>query len=197
MFAEETTTITVPSWVGRVALPHYPTMPIAAYVMLGLGLLLLLIGYFSPIKKIPSLLAATALVAYYPLACLLYWFLFRYDEEARALREPTKLESYLHHYAHILEWVILGVCAFFSLLFLVWTVVATLRKGRKRRLSAKTSEDNPFVPQPPPASAARPQPAAARPAAPRPGAAPQPPQARKVVRKPPTPPASDNPFKFT
>jgi hypothetical protein len=53
MSAEDTVTVTVPSWVEHIALPEYPAMPILAFVMLGFGTLLLLIGYFAPIKKNP------------------------------------------------------------------------------------------------------------------------------------------------
>jgi hypothetical protein len=192
MFAADTTTITVPSWVGRIALPEYPAMPILGYIMLGMGALLLLIGYFAPIKKIPSLLTAVALLAYYPLACLLYWLLFRYDEQNRALRERTKFEVFLFEYTHAFEWVILGVCAFFGFLFFVWTVWATVRKWQRTRLHKTADEDKPIAQRPP---APRPV-AAAPPAAPRPAASPQVPQARKAVKKPPLPP-SDNPFDFT
>jgi hypothetical protein len=192
MFDADTTTITVPSWIGRIALPQYPAMPILGYVMFGMGALLLLIGYFAPIKKIPSLLTAVALLAYYPLAFLLYWFLFRYDEQSRALRAQTKFEMFLVEHTHAFDWVILGICAFFGFLFFVWTVWATVRKFRRTPPREATSEDNRLPPQPPaPRPVARPQPAA-----PRPAASPQIPQARKVPKKPP-PPSSDNPFNFT
>jgi len=52
MFAAETT-ISIPSWIERIALPEYPNMPILAYFLLGIGAMLLTIGYFAPIKKIP------------------------------------------------------------------------------------------------------------------------------------------------
>src|SRR5215469_3980097 len=149
MFAEDITTITVPSWIGRIALPEYPAMPILGYVMLGMGALLLLIGYFAPIKKIPSLLTAVALLAYYPLAFLLYWFLFRYDEQNRALREKTKFEVFLFEHTHAFEWVILGACAFFGFLFFVWTVWATVRKWRRTHLRETAGEDKPVAQRPP------------------------------------------------
>ena len=192
MFAADTTTITVPSWIARIVLPEYPAMPILGYVMLGMGMLLLLIGYFAPISKFPSLLTAVALLAYYPLAFLLYWLLFRYDAQNRALREQTKFEVFLFEHRHAFEWVILGVCAFFGFLFFVWTVWATIRKWQRTRLRETANEDKPVTQRLP---AARPV-KAAPPPAPRPAAAPQVPQARKVPRKPPTPP-SDNPFDFT
>lgn len=195
MFAVETTTITVPSWVERVALPEYPAMPALGYLMLGMGVLLLLIGYFAPIKKIPSLLAVVALVVYYPLAFLLYWFLFRYNERSRALREKTKFEEFLFEHTHAFDWVILSACALFGLLFLAWTVWATVRK-RRHHFRETTSEDNPFAQQAPAPRPAAPAPPTARPIPPRPAASPQVPQARKVVKKPPPPP-SDNPFNFS
>ena len=194
MLETGTTPIKIPSWIERVALPEYPAMPALGYLMLGMGVLLLLIGYFAPIKKIPSSLAIVALVAYYPLAFLLYWFLFRYDERSRALRERTKFEEFLFEHTHAFDWVILSACAFFGLLFLAWTVWATVRK-RRPHLREATSEDNPFAQQPPTARPATPAPPAARPIAPRPAAAPPVPQARKVVKKPPPP--SGNPFDFT
>ncbi|HEY7308982.1 MAG TPA: hypothetical protein VH643_06390 [Gemmataceae bacterium] len=193
MSAEDTVTVTVPSWVEHIALPEYPAMPILAFVMLGFGTLLLLIGYFAPIKKIPSLLTALALLAYYPLAFTFYWFLFRFDEQKRALREHTKFEEFLLDHTHAFEWAILGVCAFFAFLFFVWTVWATVRKYRRRRPREIVSESSPFAAQPAvPQAAARP-----RPAAPRPAAAPEVPQVRKVAKKPPPPPPSDNPFNFS
>ena len=186
--------ITYPPWVERIALPEYPAMPIAGYILLGLGLLLLLIGYFTRIAKVSSLLAALSLLAYYPLAYVFYWFLFRFNESARALRQPTKFEEFLLGHTHTFEWVILGVCTFFGFLFFVLTVWLTLRKHRRTRLPETTSADNPFAARPAPA---RPQTVPARPAAPRPARTSPAPQMRKVVKKPPPPPPSDNPFKFT
>jgi hypothetical protein len=196
MFAADTTTITVPSWIARIALPEYPAMPILGYLMLGMGALLLLIGYFAPIKKIPSLLTAMSLLAYYPLAFLLYWLLFRYDEQNRALRERTKFELFLFEHTHAFEWVILGVCAFFGFLFFVWTVWTTVRKWRRTRLRETADEDKPVAQRPPAPRPATPVPPAPRPATPRSTSSPQVPQARKVPKKPPTSP-SENPFDFT
>jgi len=206
MFAVEFAPVTIPSWVERVALPKYPIMPFAGYILLGLGVLLLLIGYFAPIKKLPALLAAAALMAYYPLSYLARWFLFRFDAEARALREPNKFEEFLFSHTRILDWSILGICAFFGFVFLVWTMWATLRKWRRPHVKETASTDKPFAPQPasrplsPPQPAPRPvsppQLAAARPAAPpRPPAPPPMPQVKKVPKKPTAPP-SDNPFDF-
>jgi hypothetical protein len=195
MFAAEFAPITIPSWVERVALPKYPIMPIAAYVLLGLGALLLLIGYFAPIKKLPALLSALALLAYYPLAYLALWFLFRYDEHERALREPNKFEEFLYHHTRVMDWSILGVCGFFGFVLFVWTVWATLRKRRRLHEKEMSSADIPFAEQPVARPVARPRPTA-RPAAPRPAPAPpQAPQAKKMPKKPSTPP-SDNPFDF-
>jgi hypothetical protein len=197
MFAADGSTITpitLPRWVERIALPEYPAMPIPGYILLGLGLLLLLIGYFTRIAKISSLLTSLSLLAYYPLAYVFYWFLYRYDEPARALREPTKFEAFLLRYPHAIEWVILGVCAFLGLVFAGLTVWLTLRKHRRTRVKETVSADNPFLEQP---AVARPQTVPARPTAPRPAAPAPAPQARKVPKKPPAPPASDNPFKFT
>jgi len=196
MFATEFAPFTIPSWVERVALPKYPIMPLAGYVLLGFGGLLLLIGYFAPIKKLPALLASLALMAYYPLSYLALWFLFRFDEQARAPREPNKFEEFAFKHTHVMDWSILGVCAFFGFVFFVWTVWATVRKRRRSRVKETTSADNPFAAQPVSRPVSRPQPAAARPTAPRPTAPPQVPQARKVPKKPPEPPTSDNPFNF-
>jgi len=186
--------ITYPPWVERIALPEYPAMPIPGYILLGLGLLLLLIGYFTRIAKISSLLAALSLLAYYPLAYVFYWFLFRYNESARALRQPTKFEEFLQSHTHAFEWVILGACAFFGFVFFVLMIWLTLRKHRRTRVPETTSPDKPVAA--PPVSA-RPQPVPARPAAPQPAAPPPARQVRKVVKKPPPPPPPDNPFKFT
>ncbi|MGH7173512.1 MAG: hypothetical protein ACRELG_24795 [Gemmataceae bacterium] len=196
MFATEFAPIIIPSWVERVALPKYPIMPIAGYVLLGLGALLLLIGYFAPIKKLLALLAALTLMAYYPLSYLALWFLFRFDAQQRALREPNKFENFLLSRTWVIDWVILGICAFFGFGFLVWTVWATVRKHRRPRPKESASPDNPFAAQPAARPVSRPQPAAARPTAPRPPAPPQAPQARQVPKKPPAPPPADNPFNF-
>lgn len=200
MFAADTTTITVPSWLGPIALPQYPDMPLAGHVMLGLGAVVLLIGYFAPIKKFPSLLTGMALLAYYPLAYLFYWFLLRFNQEGHPDRQPTKFETYLLERLHTFEWGILGLCIVFSLLFFVWTVMATIRKGRRTRTRETASVDNPFAPLPAMPAAAVPQPVPAgptvpRPAAPRPAAAPPVPQARKMPKKPASP-GGDNPFNF-
>jgi hypothetical protein len=190
MFATEFPPVTIPSWVHEAALPKYPFVSISGYVLLGLGLLVLLIGYFTPIKKLPSLLAGLALLSYYPLAYAAHWFLFRFDEKERAAREPSKFEDFLFHHTRVLDWSILGLCAFFGLVFFVWTMWATVRKRRRLRAKASPGADNAFVAPPP-----RPQSATAKPAVGRP-AAPQLPAARKVVKKPPAPPTSDNPFNF-
>jgi hypothetical protein len=186
--------ITYPPWVERIALPEYPAMPLPGYILLGLGLLMLLIGYFTRIAKVSSLLAALSLLAYYPLAYVFYWFLFRFNESARALRPPTKFEEFLLSHTHALEWVILGACAFFGFVYFVLMILLTLRKRRRTCVPETTSADNPFAAPPAPA---RPRPVPARPAAPRPAGTPAAPQVRKVVKKPPPPPPSDNPFKFT
>ena len=189
MFAADTTTITVPSWLGRIALPEYPAMSLTGSIMLGLGALVLLIGYFAPIKKLPSLLTGIALLAYYPLAYLLFWFLLCFNRETHQDRQPSKFEVFLLEHIHAFEWVILGLCIFFSVLFFVWTVMATVRKGRRTRTRETAKVDNPFAPQPPMQAAAVPQPAPAgptapRPAAPRPAAPPPVPPARQVPKKP-------------
>jgi hypothetical protein len=174
MFAIEFSPARIPDWVNRVALPKYPTMPLAGYVLLGLGGFVLLIGYFIPIEKIRSLLAGLTLTAYYPLAYLTHWLLFRYDEKERAVREANKFEDFLFHHTYVLDWSVLGTCASIGLFLLSWMSWATLRK-RKR-----TSTDNPAPVEPP----IRPRAAAA------------PPAPRKVAKKPSAPPPSDNPFKF-
>lgn len=196
MFATEFAPITIPSWVEHVALPKYPIMPLAGYALLGLGIVLLLIGYFAPIKKLPALLAALAALAYYPVAHLALWFLFRFDEKERALREPNKFEEFLFHHTRILDWSILGLCALLALVFLVWTVWATLRKRRRLRGKETVGADSPFAAPPVSRPVSAPQPAAARPAAPHPAAPAQASQARKVPKKPSAPPPSDNPFNF-
>jgi predicted lysophospholipase L1 biosynthesis ABC-type transport system permease subunit len=168
--------VTLPDWIQRVALPKYPSMPIPAYVLLGLGVLVLLIGYFAPIKKLPSLLAGLTLLAYYPLAYAAHWFLFRYDRQERAQHEPSKFEDFLFHRTWVIDWSLLSSCALCGLLFLLWTVVATLRKRRRRRVSETARADNPFTSAP-----------AVRPSAP---------AARQVAKKSPPSPPSDNPFQF-
>lgn len=132
MFATDFPPVTVPSWVERVALPRYPSMPLAAYVLLGCGAFVLLVGYFAPIKKLPSLLCGLALLAYYPLSYLAHWFLFRFDERERAAREANRFEDFFFHRTRLLDGSILGTCAFFGLVFLVWTAWATV--GKRRRL---------------------------------------------------------------
>ncbi|HTU21859.1 MAG TPA: hypothetical protein VMG10_27725 [Gemmataceae bacterium] len=196
MFATEFPAVTIPSWVERVALPKYPIMPLAGYVLLGLGALLLLIGYFAPIKKLPALTASLALMAYYPLSYLALWFLFRFDEKTRADREPNKFEEFLFDHTHVLDWSILGACAFFGFVFFVLTVWLTVRKHRRVRVKEAATTDNSFAAQPAARPVSPPQPAAARPTAPRPAAPPQVPQVKKVSKKPPAPPPSDNPFNF-
>jgi hypothetical protein len=201
MLAADTTTITVPSWVGKLALPDYPSMPEAGYLMLGLGALVLLIGFFAPVRKFPALLTGLALLAYYPLAYLFFWFLLRFNQVVQPERESSKFEDYLRERLHTFSGVILWVCMAISVLFFLWTVWATIRKGRRPRTRETASADNPFTPQPAPQAAAAPQPAPAVPAAPRPAAVPRPTapqaqaQARKVPRNPPSP-QSDNPFNF-
>jgi hypothetical protein len=180
MFATEFPPVTIPDWIERIALPKYPIVPFAAYVLLGIGALLLLIGYFAPIKKIPALLAALAFMAYYPLSYLALWFLFRFDEAERAAREPSKFEDFLFHHTHALAWSILGVCAFFGVVFLLWTVGATVRKHRRLRQKQMATQEKPIAVQP----IARPQTASL------PAAAPP----HKAAKRPPAPPASDNPF---
>ncbi|MHB1423064.1 MAG: hypothetical protein ACYC3I_07695 [Gemmataceae bacterium] len=182
MFADAFPPVTIPSWVERIALPKYPIVPFAAYVLLGVGMLLLLIGYFVPIKKLPALLAALALLAYYPLSYLALWFLFRFDEQERAAREPSKFEDFLIHHTHVLDWCILGVCAFFGLVFFMWTVWATVRKQRRRWRNPTAATDNLLAVQP----------ISQQQAASRSAAAASPPL--KTAKKPPAPPASDNPL---
>lgn len=183
MFAADFTTVVLPDWVNRVALPKYPFMPFAGYVLLGLGASLLLIGYFAPIKKLPSLLAGLVLLAYYPLAYLAHWFLFRFNESQRSLREPNKFEEFLFHHTLVLDWSLLGICAFFGLVFFIWTVWATIRKRWGRRAREMAGPEI-AVAAPP---ARRPQPATARPV----------PPPRAVPKKPSAPPSSDDPFHFT
>jgi hypothetical protein len=175
MFAAEFSPITIPSWVNRVALPKYPFMPFAGYILLGLGASILLIGYFTPIKKLLSLLAGLVLLAYYPLAYLAHWFLFRFDEAQRSLHEPSKFEEFLFHHTLVLDWSLLSVCAFLGLVFFVWTVWATIRKRWGARETA--SPEMPVAVQP----------AKVRPA----------PPPRAVPKKPPAPPSSGDPFHFT
>jgi hypothetical protein len=195
MFATDFPSVTIPSWVERVALPKYPIMPLSAYVLLGIGALLLLIGYFTPIKKLPALMTALSLMAYYPLAYLALWFLFRFQEQERTLREPNKVEEFLFRHTRVLDWSLLGLCGFFGFVFLVWTVWATIRKRRRAPVKETSGADNPFGAQPAPQPVARPQPTA-RPAAPRPTASPPAPPPKKVPKKPASPPSSDNPFDF-
>ena len=188
MFAIEFSPPTLPDWVNCVALPKYPSMSLAAYVLLGLGTLVLLIGYFTPIKKLPSLLAGLTLLAYYPLSYIAHWFLFRFDEQQRAVREPNKFEEFFFHRTWVLDWSILGACAFFGLVFLVWTIWGTLRKRRRSRQKETAKVDNLFaLPSPVLPRVATTQAPAPRPPAPAP---------RKVPKKPPAPPTSDNPFNF-
>jgi hypothetical protein len=195
--AEDLSPITIPSWIERVALPKYPHMEIVGYVLLAIGFLFLVIGYFAPIKKLPSLLAALSLLAYYPLAYLAHWFLFRFNEETRFQSEPSRFEDFLFNHTRAMDWTILGVCAFFGFIYSVWTVWGTIRKYRRLSPQTKVSADNPFADKPVAQPVARPQPAAARPTAPRPAAAPPAQPVRKVVKRPPAPPPSDNPFDFT
>ncbi len=179
MFAIEFSPAKIPPWVERVALPKYPTMPLAGYVLLGLGCLVLILGYFTPIKKLRSLLTSLALLAYYPLAYLGRWLLFRYDEQGRALRDANKFEDFLFHHTYVLDYSVMGACALFAAIVLLWMLWSTLR-NRRRPLVQKTPEGNG------PVAAAPPRRAANEP--------PVPP--RKVPKKPPAPPSSDNPFQF-
>lgn len=194
MFATDFPPVTIPSWVERVALPKYPIMPLTGYVLLGIGVLLLLIGYFTPIKKLPALMATLTLMAYYPLAYVALWFLFRFDENERALREPNKFEEFLFHHTRALDWSVLGLCAFFGFVFFVWTVWATLRKRRLSPVKEMIRTDNPFAAQPVPQPVARPQPTA-RPAASRPASSPPAPPVKNMPKRPAAPP-SDKPFDF-
>lgn len=178
MFAIEFSPAKIPPWVERVALPKYPAMPLASYVLLGLGVFLLLIGYFTPIKKLRTLLAGLMLVSYYPLSYLGHWILFRYDEQERALREPNKFEHFLFHHTYVLDWSVLGVCAFFGLLFWLWAIWATLKKRRRLRLQEANGAETAL-----PASPVRPRATTA-------------PPTRKAAKKPPAPPPSENPFNF-
>jgi hypothetical protein len=170
MFAIEFAPAKIPSWVERVALPKYPNMPLVGYVMLGLGFSILLLGYFTPIKKIRSLLAGLILAGYYPLAYLGHWLLFRYDEQQRSLREASKFEDFLFHHTYVLDWSVLGVCAFFATILLMWMLWATLRNRSRSSAQPATNEDIPVAP------------AVRVPS-------------RKAPKKPPGPP-SDNPFQF-
>lgn len=197
MFAsEEITPVTIPSWVERVALPKYPHMEIVGYFLLAMGLLILLVGYFVPIKKLPSLLAGLSLLAYYPLAYVAHWFLFRFDEEHRFQSEPSKFEDFLFNHTRAMDWTILGVCAFFAFLYSVWTLWATIRKYRPLRTKVKSNQEIPIAVRTAPQPVARPPATVPRPAAPRSSTPPAQP-VRKVIKKPAVPPSSDNPFDFS
>lgn len=179
MFAVEFSPAKIPPWVERIALPKYPSMPLAGYVLLGLGCLVLMLGYFTPMKKIRSLLTGLALLAYYPLSYLGRWLLFRYDEQERALRDANKFEDFLFHHTYVLDYSVLGACASFAAILVLWMLWATWRGRRRARVQPTTEKAVPAAP-PVPARAAN--------------APPLPP--RKAPKKPPAPPSSDNPFQF-
>jgi hypothetical protein len=106
------------------------------------------------------------------------------------------LEEFLFNHTHVMEWSILGLCAFFGLVFLVLTVWLTVRKHRRLPVKERVRTDDPVAVASVPRLAARPEPVV-RPAAPRPTAPPSAPQVKKVPKKPSAPPPSDNPFDFS
>jgi hypothetical protein len=135
-------------------------------------------------------------MAYYPLSYFALWFLFRFNEDERALGEPNKLEEFLFNHTHVMEWTILVLCAFVGFVFFVLTVWLTVRKYRRLSVKEEACAGNLSMASAVPQLVARPQPVA-RPATPRPAASAPPPQVKKVPKKPSAPPASDNPFDFS
>jgi hypothetical protein len=178
-----------PLWGVKFTLEAYPRMPVAGWIMLGLGALLLLQIFIIRGMKISGFFTSLALLAYWPAAYALHWYLFNYAGDTDAGRFPTPLEMAVKDNVADCDRVLLITCGVLAGLFFLCLLESVINYHRKPREQGKERrevvEDNPFVASPAPAVAAP------RPAVPRkPGAKPAP-------RPAPRPPAEDNPFNFT
>jgi hypothetical protein len=114
-------------------LPAYPAMSAPGYVVLALGVLLLLLAVILAGKHRFVLLAAFGLLAYYPLAYLLHWFLFNFDRPARVTRETPGWVAFLERHLTVFDGLLMAGCGLFAALSLaVWALLLRKRKRRVR-----------------------------------------------------------------
>jgi hypothetical protein len=203
-----------PLWGVKFALEAYPRMPVAGWIMLGLGALILLQTFLIRGMKFSGLFTSLALLAYWPAAYALHWYLFNYAYDPDAGRFPTPLEEALKERVADCDHALLGTCGVLAGLFFLCMLESVINYHRKprdqrdqRQERRAVVEDNPFAAGPAPAPAAVPAPAVARPAGPAqtapprpvpaPGAQPRKPGAKPVPKPAPRPPAEDNPFNFS
>ncbi len=203
-----------PLWGVKFTLESYPRMPLAGWIMLGLGALVLLQTFLIRGMKFSGLFTSLALLAYWPAAYALHWYQFNYVLDANRPLRP--IEVFLLDGANLADCdnvlvIACGVLAGLFFLCMLESVVNYHRKPRDQRGQRKERsavvEDNPFAAGPAPAPVPVPAPAVARPAgpapaapprpAPAPGAVPRKPGAKPAARPAPHPPAEDNPFNFT
>jgi hypothetical protein len=184
-----------PLWGVKFTLEAYPRMPVAGWIMLGLGALLLLQIFIIRGMKISGFFTSLALLAYWPAAYALHWYLFNYANDSEAGRSYSPIEAVLVNKDTLADCdrILLVTCGVLAGLFFLCLLESVINYHRKPREQGKERrevvEDNPFVASPPPAPAAAP-------AAPRP-AVPRKPGTKPAARPAPRPSAEDNPFNFT
>jgi hypothetical protein len=188
-----------PLWGVKFSLEAYPRMPVAGWIMLGLGALLLLQTFLIRGMKFSGVFTSLALLAYWPTAYALHWYLFNYLGDPEAGRFPSPLEIHLKDRAADCDRVLLityGVLAGLFFLCLLESVINYHRKPRDQRKERRgVVEDNPYAAIPAPAPV--PAPAAPRPATPQLAAPPRKPGPKPSAKPSPRPQAEDNPFNFT
>jgi hypothetical protein len=193
--------VQAPVLAVKFQLEAYPKMPVAGWVYLGLGLLLLILTFAVRGMKFSGLMASLAFLLYYPAAYMVYWYVANYVADAGTTSMPGPLDMALMDPA-ILK-ILLITLGVLGGLFTVCMLESTInyrrdpKKGRDRW--AYDGDDNPFAPAaalPPPLPGTRPP--QQRPPQQRPAPGTVPPTARRQAPKRPGPPrGSQNPFDFT
>jgi hypothetical protein len=88
-------TVPAPLWAVKFQLEAYPKMPLAGWVYLGVGVLLLILTFAIRGMKLSGLLASLTFLLYYPASYALYWYSDNYVTGTAglpALPDPTKFD---------------------------------------------------------------------------------------------------------
>jgi hypothetical protein len=105
----------VPGWLARIGIPELRVMPelsIVADVAIALGAFVLLFALFRlltlRIFRAFFCLLAALLMMYYPVAYGFHFWHYKYDEAAKAEREPTDVEKKIDDNIRYIDWGIMG-----------------------------------------------------------------------------------------
>jgi hypothetical protein len=179
-----------PLWGVKFSLEQYPRMPVAGWVMLGLGLLVFVLTFAVRGMKFSGLLTALALLLYYPAVYALYVYVYNaFDPESLKVPGPLLMALADQNTLYGVErglLISLGVLAGLFFVCVLESAINYRRLPHKDRPADE--EDKPFVEV---AAVPPPLPATARPA---PARRPVP---QKAARPPAPPNTAKNPFDFS